>query len=556
MEDRHEQLFGRQERGAFPSAVEEKRRPRSSTAVRSRARGRFWGWVAAVVAILVIAGFVASRQAGAWLRPRIEAKLNRELTGYTVRLPELHLRIRDLGLTLIGLRITQNAHPEKPVAQLDSFDIGVHWTALLHARLVADVRIVHPTLHVDTKQLQAEAGDEVDLEDKGWQRAIEAIYPLKINRLELIDGDVTYIDGDQKKPLRIDELWLLAENIRNVRLADKVYPSELHLAATVFDSGRLKAVGWANFLAEPYATIYADIDLDRVPVDSLEPVTQQANVRIHNGVLSARGHVESTEKIVIAQLKQLTIDGVSVQYVHRKETAAAEARRLEEVQETAKDLSNEPSTLIEVDDLVIRNARIGFVDESRDPQYELFLSDTDIDVRGFTNQATPRPAEASIAGAFMGAGRTRVKASFRPVEKTPEFDLRVEIEATPLRTMNDLLRSYGDFDVAAGQFAFYSELSAKNGALRGYVKPLFTEMDVYDRRQDADKPLFHELYEMLVGGVAKVLQNRDDDVATKADVTGRVDDPNVSTWQVVIRLVGNAFFRAIVPGFEGSLKKP
>jgi len=40
------------------------------------------------------------------------------------------------------------------------------------------------------------------------------------------------------------------------------------------------------------------------------------------------------------------------------------------------------------------------------------------------------------------------------------------------------------------------------------------------------------------------------EVATRADVSGRLDDPKVSTVQVVVRLIQNAFFKAILPGLE------
>jgi hypothetical protein len=54
-----------------------------------------------------------------------------------------------------------------------------------------------------------------------------------------------------------------------------------------------------------------------------------------------------------------------------------------------------------------------------------------------------------------------------------------------------------------------------------------------------------------VSGVAKILKNRErDEVATKADVIGRIDNPRVSTVDAVVRLVQNAFFKAILPGFD------
>jgi hypothetical protein len=76
-------------------------------------------------------------------------------------------------------------------------------------------------------------------------------------------------------------------------------------------------------------------------------------------------------------------------------------------------------------------------------------------------------------------------------------------------------------------------------------------MDVYDPRQDQEKSLFQKIYEGLVGGVSQLMENTPrQEVATKADISGRLENPRSSTWQVLINLIQNAFFRAILPGFE------
>jgi hypothetical protein len=46
-----------------------------------------------------------------------------------------------------------------------------------------------------------------------------------------------------------------------------------------------------------------------------------------------------------------------------------------------------------------------------------------------------------------------------------------------------------------------------------------------------------------------------DEVATKADIAGPLDNPQASTWQVVVTLIQNAFFKAILPGFERELDR-
>ena len=57
--------------------------------------------------------------------------------------------------------------------------------------------------------------------------------------------------------------------------------------------------------------------------------------------------------------------------------------------------------------------------------------------------------------------------------------------------------------------------------------------------------------ERLITGVSKLLKNPPrDEVATKVDVAGRIDQPQTSTIQAVLNLIRNAFIKAILPGFD------
>ena len=70
----------------------------------------------------------------------------------------------------------------------------------------------------------------------------------------------------------------------------------------------------------------------------------------------------------------------------------------------------------------------------------------------------------------------------------------------------------------------------KDRYVRGYVKPLFSDLDVYDKRQDKEKGAVRKLYERAVEGVSKLLENRPrDEVATRADIAGPLENPQAST---------------------------
>ena len=125
-----------------------------------------------------------------------------------------------------------------------------------------------------------------------------------------------------------------------------------------------------------------------------------------------------------------------------------------------------------------------------------------------------------------------------------------------MRKMNDLLRAYGNFDVVAGNFSMYSEIKIRQGKIEGYVKPLFSDMKVYDHRQDAEKNIFRQLYEGIPGESPDCLENRPrEEVATRVPIKGDVEGPETSTWETIVRLIQNAFSKAILPGFEKEVSQ-
>ena len=90
-----------------------------------------------------------------------------------------------------------------------------------------------------------------------------------------------------------------------------------------------------------------------------------------------------------------------------------------------------------------------------------------------------------------------------------------------------------------------------DGRIDGYVKPLFHDLKVYDKEQDEDKRFGQKVKEKAIDVASKILENHPRrEVATKADISGPLDSPRTSTWQVLVRLVENAFIKAILPGFE------
>jgi len=525
-------------------------KPRYSPSVLLRFVPKFLRWSAGILAALILALFIASYFLDEPLRGYTEKKINSHLKGYFVRLPKLHLQLVGFSLTLKGLTVYQQAHPKPPLAHFPILKANVDWDEIFSGRLVAEFKLVEPELRINLPQLRSEVAGKVPLKKRGWQQAVEAIYPLKINVLTIRDGAITYIDQDQRRPLRLSNLNLDADNIRNVRLPDRVYPSSFHMETDIFGTGRGMVEGKANFLAEPYPGIQGIFKMEKVSLDFFGPVLARSNLSLRKGLFFASGEVEYAPKRKIARISDMTIRGMEIDYRHTARTAAAEKRRAEKVRKAARELGKS-KMLFRIDRLRFSECTVGMVNEAADHPYRVFLADADLQLTNLSNRPSQDPAQALLRGKFMGSGATRVTGHFRPATKGPDLDLDIRIENTRMADMNDLFRAYGNFDVTEGYFSFYSELRIRDDFISGYVKPFFKDIKVYDSRKDKEKSLFHKMYEMMVGGVAGLLESgRTGEVATKVDISGPLKKPEVSTWQIIGRLIKNAFFKAILPGFD------
>jgi hypothetical protein len=152
----------------------------------------------------------------------------------------------------------------------------------------------------------------------------------------------------------------------------------------------------------------------------------------------------------------------------------------------------------------------------------VLLADTDLVVENFTNHRVDGTATARLSGRFMGSGASSLSATFRPERDGPDFDVQARIQSTDLTALNDVLRAHAKVDVVSGVFSMFAELQVKNRRVTGYVKPLFRDLQVYEVSQDEDKSV------------------------------GRKP---ASTWEALVGLVRNAFFKAILPGFERELSR-
>lgn len=508
-------------------------------------------WAGAVLGAVILIIVLVLAFIDEPLRAYAERQLNRRVEGYTFRIGKLDFHPVKLGVELKDITVVQKKHPDPPVAQLAKWRAGLQWGALLSGRIVSDHEIERPVLRITRPQAKEEAEDEKPAAQKSWQEDVLALYPVTVNKFEIADGDVTYIDHPKARPLHVGHLNFHATNIRNVKSEPNVYPSDVRLEATLFGSGTVTVDGKADFFSEPYPGVHADFEVNQASLDDLVGILGRYHIQLRKGLLSAIGHTEFSPRIKAVKLDKLKMQGVRLDYVYAAETKARQKETAQKAAETAKQAAEHPQLLIRIEQGLIENSEFGFVNKSAQPDYRVFLTGTDIHLENFSNRLSEGTATIRLRGMFMGNGAATVVGHFRPETQSPDFDLNVQIFKTKLKSMNDLLRAYGDFDVTSGVFSIFSEIAVKNGKIDGYMKPLFKDVEVYEPAQDRDKALLQKVYEAVIGGITGLLKNEPrEEVATKAEISGPVENPQAATWDMVLKLIRNAFFEAILPGLE------
>jgi len=519
---------------------------------RSRPRSRLWWWLVGIPLFILLLIVLVLAFIDEPLRRYAERQLNNRVEGYTFHIGSLDFHPIGLSLDLENVSVVQNDYPDPPVAHLSKWHASIHWRELLSGHLVSDQSIDRPIIHFTRPQAAKEAKDTVDVEERGWQDAVLAIYPVKINEFRINDAEIFYRENWKSKPLHVSNFNFKAQNIRNVRSKPSEYPSPVHLDAVVFDNGRLTLDGQADFFSEPHAGINADIKLDNVNLADLQPVTSRYQIHLTQGVVSADGHAEYAPQAQTVRLKTLSLRNARLDFVHAPEARVKEKETGRKVAQRAEKAANHPTLLLRIDRGEIENSEFGFVNKATDPTYRVFLTGTDIHLENWSNQLSEGTAIVRLRGMFMGSGATQIDGAFRPETKSPDFDLAIRIWKTKVASLNNLLRAHaGGMDVASGVFSVFSEMKVKDGVVDGYLKPLFKDVKAYDTSQDKDKGLLKKIYEKVVNAASKVLKNTPrGEVAAKADVSGPVDNPRSNTWEVVVTLIQNAFFEAVLPGFE------
>lgn len=228
-----------------------------------------------------------------------------------------------------------------------------------------------------------------------------------------------------------------------------------------------------------------------------------------------------------------------------------------ELQEVAADTTDFRKLLkdfmpLQINRFEVNNGEIHYIDYTSNPKVDIFMRETYIlalNLSNVSDKDTLLPSTVK-AHASLYEGTLDFNMRLDALAEQPTFDLNAELKNTNLVLLNDFLKTYGNFDVNKGTFGLFTEVSAKEGKFKGYVKPIIKELDVVGIEDQKDN-FIRKLWESLVGGVGTVFKNQPrDQVATKVQMEGSFQNPDIQTLDAIWQVLRNAFIQALMPSID------
>lgn len=213
---------------------------------------------------------------------------------------------------------------------------------------------------------------------------------------------------------------------------------------------------------------------------------------------------------------------------------------------------------ITLDEVRVHDGRLAFRNFQSSPPVDVYVDNIEAQAFNLTNT---REAQDRRSASFNGQGRllghapVEATAHFDPLVRMDNFDVQLRTTGVDLTQLNSFVEAYGRFDFKAGTGDLVTEVDVKNGEVSGYVKPLLKNVEVFDWKQDVkEKGVLQGVWEAIVGGTETVLKNqRKDQFATRIELSGNINDPNVSAFTALINILRNGFVQAFTPRFERAL---
>jgi uncharacterized protein DUF748 len=217
----------------------------SSNAGPREGRNKLLYIVGGILAFLLIAHVVLPFA----IRGYVVRTLNK-IPGYRAEVGRLYVNLFRGAYQIKQIKLEKTAGSVPvPFFSADTIDLSIQWTELFHGALVGQIQVDRPSLNFVNSPSPETSQASVD---KSWIEHVKELFPLKINRFEIDDGEIHFRDFSRKPnvDLYMTKTRVVAINLTNSRRLSQTLVATIDAAGIVPQNGRFKFHLEADPLAE------------------------------------------------------------------------------------------------------------------------------------------------------------------------------------------------------------------------------------------------------------------------------------------------------------------
>lgn len=211
---------------------------------------------------------------------------------------------------------------------------------------------------------------------------------------------------------------------------------------------------------------------------------------------------------------------------------------------------------ININEIIVQDGTFYFKNNQSKNPFNLYMKKINISIKNIQNikhQPQELTAILNLNAHVMDSASLSINLKFNPAINTPTFYLKSSLEELSLPQINSFLRKYTDLETKAGIFSFYLEAIAKQGKINGYIKPFLKNLEI---KKEKNESLSQKIYEDAVSIAHNILKNPSQETtATKINITGDIDDPDVSILSIIRYLLSHGFIDALLPEIDDRLPR-
>jgi len=196
-----------------------------------------------------------------------------QIKGYRGHVDDVHMHLWRGAYSVKNLTLmkTDGLVPV-PFFASPHIDFSVEWMALFDGALVAKIKCENPVMNFVAGPTSETTQVGVD---KPWLYVIKELFPLDINRFEIVSGSIHYRDfySTPKVDLKIDRIHILGYNLTNTKRYAKTLVAKIDFDGRAFESSRL----WISTQLDPStakATFNLSAKLDPVPLEKFNDFSE------------------------------------------------------------------------------------------------------------------------------------------------------------------------------------------------------------------------------------------------------------------------------------------